>query len=177
MRTVLMTGLLLALASPLHAESYSWVDDGGTYHFTEDLSRVPKKYRGRLRVRGDLTEVSPPAPAAPDGAGAGAPPPAGSPGGQVATPSRSGAPLFGGRSEEAWRSQQAQLEGELRLLEGQLEQLRKQATPPTGIPRERLAEITREYGETREAYRKKYEEYSRFLDAARQAGLAVEMKK
>lgn len=172
MRIVLVTGLLLALAAPLYAESYSWVDDSGGYHFTEDLSRVPKKYRSRVKVRGDLTDEQPAAPAAPDRTGSAA-----QPAGQAVTFSPSGTPLFGGRTEAAWRSQQAQLEGELQRLEVQLEDLRKQATPPTGIPRERLAELSREYAGVRETYRKKYEEYSRFLDAARQAGLTVDMKK
>ena len=38
-------------AAPLLAETYSWVDENGTYNFTEDYSRVPKKYRKSVEKR------------------------------------------------------------------------------------------------------------------------------
>lgn len=172
MRAVLGMALVLALAAPLGAETYSWVDDTGTYNFTEDYSRVPKKYRKKVVRRGEgggAETVSQPA-AVPDKA---APPvPAASSG-----VSPEALPLFGGRSEQEWRSEQAQREAELSRLEGALELLNKQAAAPRGMTRARLDEVVKEYEAARATYTEKYEEYSRFLDSARKAGLTVEMKK
>ena len=39
---IVFTGIML-WAAPLLAETYSWVDEKGTYNFTEDYSRVPTK--------------------------------------------------------------------------------------------------------------------------------------
>ena len=37
------------LASPASADIYRWEDESGVIHFTDDLSTVPAKYRGKAR--------------------------------------------------------------------------------------------------------------------------------
>ncbi|MFZ2950090.1 MAG: DUF4124 domain-containing protein, partial [Desulfuromonadaceae bacterium] len=60
MKSYICLGFILLLATPLYAETYSWVDDSGTYNFTEDYSRVPKKFQKKVKRREDLTpQVSP----------------------------------------------------------------------------------------------------------------------
>jgi hypothetical protein len=54
MRKCLVIAGMLSLAAPLAAETYSWVDESGTFNFTEDYSRVPKKYRDKVDKRGDF---------------------------------------------------------------------------------------------------------------------------
>ena len=46
--------VLLLLMYPLSAsaETYEWVDQSGTVNFTEDLGKVPKKYRKKVKVIG-----------------------------------------------------------------------------------------------------------------------------
>jgi hypothetical protein len=46
--------VLLLLMYPLSAsaQTYEWVDQAGTVNFTEDLGKVPKKYRKKVRVIG-----------------------------------------------------------------------------------------------------------------------------
>jgi hypothetical protein len=46
--------VLLLLLYPLTAgaETYQWTDAGGTVNFTEDLGKVPKKYRKKVKVLG-----------------------------------------------------------------------------------------------------------------------------
>jgi len=41
--------LSLAFVSPSHADIYRWEDESGVIHFTDDLSSIPKKYRGKSR--------------------------------------------------------------------------------------------------------------------------------
>ena len=50
----LFLGLILAPASPLHAAIFKWTDDKGKVHYTNDKSKIPRKYRdsgevGKLR--------------------------------------------------------------------------------------------------------------------------------
>lgn len=41
----------LVLAFPGYAEVYKWVDEKGTVHFADDLSRIPEKYRPDARIQ------------------------------------------------------------------------------------------------------------------------------
>ena len=42
---ILFIGVLIVFPSPGDGEMYKWVDEKGTLHFADDLSRVPEKYR------------------------------------------------------------------------------------------------------------------------------------
>ncbi len=46
MRYVFLLVILLLIAvSPAYGEMYKWVDEKGTIHFTDDLSKIPEKYQ------------------------------------------------------------------------------------------------------------------------------------
>jgi len=51
--SVLVVVVLLFASSAL-AETYTWVDSSGTVNFSDDLSQVPRKYRKKAKVRGDM---------------------------------------------------------------------------------------------------------------------------
>jgi len=180
MRVLFVIGMVLALAAPLYAESYSWVDDSGTFHFTEDYSRIPKKYRNKVNRRGDMSEqTQAPAAGGPeDKAGAGESSKADASGGKTAAkPGDSNQQqLFGGKTEDAWRNEVALQEQELNKLEGALDTLRKQAAA-RGLSREQYAELKKEYDDARATYDQKYKDYSNLLESAKKAGLRVEMRK
>ena len=42
---ILFVAILIIFPSPGNGEMYKWVDEKGTIHFADDLSRVPEKYR------------------------------------------------------------------------------------------------------------------------------------
>ena len=48
----LLVVLLLLYPLSASAQTYEWTDDGGTVNFTEDLGKVPKKYRKKVKVLG-----------------------------------------------------------------------------------------------------------------------------
>lgn len=52
--------LLVVLGSHVYAEMYKWVDEKGTVHFTDDLSKIPEKYRYDAEPRKTPKEVSAP---------------------------------------------------------------------------------------------------------------------
>ncbi len=51
--------LLVAVAFPAYAEMYKWIDEKGSVHFTDDLSKIPEKYRLDAESRKTPREVSP----------------------------------------------------------------------------------------------------------------------
>lgn len=42
---ILFIVILIGFVSPAYGEMYKWVDEKGTLHFADDLSKVPEKYR------------------------------------------------------------------------------------------------------------------------------------
>ncbi len=61
MRHVFLLIILLVVAAfPAHAEMYKWVDEKGSVHFTDDLSKIPERYRFDAESRKTPKEVSPP---------------------------------------------------------------------------------------------------------------------
>ncbi len=164
MKILLVAGILLALVAPLRAETYSWMDDGGTFHFTEDYSRIPRKYRKRVNRRDDLSSGETKASTA-------------SVSEKADAKSAAAQQLVDGKTEDEWRSELTTRERELTRLEGVLEHLQKQVKSDNDLTRERLRELTREYNEARETYNGKYAAYSDLLESARKAGFTVTMKK
>ncbi len=47
----LVSIILMMTAGFAAAEMYKWVDDKGTVNFTEDYSKIPKKYRKKVKVK------------------------------------------------------------------------------------------------------------------------------
>jgi hypothetical protein len=154
------------------------VDENGTFNFSEDLSRVPKKYRKNVSRRGDM------------GGQGTAPANAGTEKSKQADPRQvedsngkpSGLPggdnqLYGGKTQDAWRKELNVHESELKMIEQQLDQIWKQINKPMGISRVRQSELTREYENTRVTYNQKYKIYSELIESARKAGLVIEIKK
>ena len=55
--------ILMLFVTPCHGEMYKWVDEKGTLHFADDLSKVPEKYRSDAEMRKapkEMKEVSVP---------------------------------------------------------------------------------------------------------------------
>ena len=175
MKTCICLGFILLFAVPLHAETYSWVDDSGTYNYTEDYSRVPKKYRKKVKRREDLQQdVKPQASPVPESA-------ASRPAEKTAVKS---APvqgdekeMYGGKSRADWRKEMEVLEAELNGIEQHMEQLRKQMSDSKGIYRDQLEVLKKDYDGSRAAYDKKYKDYTRLIETVRKAGIVVDMKK
>lgn len=52
-----ITFMLAVLFSSAYAETYSWTDEKGTIHFTEDPGKVPEKIRGKVRSMDEAGSV------------------------------------------------------------------------------------------------------------------------
>jgi hypothetical protein len=113
MKKLLVVMLLLYPLSAL-AETYQWTDERGTVNFTEDLGRVPKKYRKKAKRLG--AEESP----APQSATTAEPLKAKA---KDEEPAK-GKKLFGGKDEAAWRNEFAAATGDLKQIETELAEMR-----------------------------------------------------
>lgn len=173
MKSCICLVFILLLAAPLHAETYSWVDDSGTYNYTEDYSRVPEKYRNKVKRREDVPlEVKPPAPPVPDSAPRQADKAAVKP-----AAVQDGEELYGGKSQAAWRRELDVLEAELNGIEQRMEQLRKQIYDPKVVTKVQFEALKKDYDDSRADYDQKYKQYSELIETIRKAGIIVEIKK
>lgn len=74
---IIAAALLSLLAADSGADIFRWQDEAGTIHYTDDLSNVPEKHRGKAkRVIREAPRQPEPPPPAPAGQGTGQPPPA-----------------------------------------------------------------------------------------------------
>lgn len=159
-------------AAPLLAETYSWVDDSGTYNFTEDYSRVPKKYRKSVEKRGGMEDQS--APVAPASA-----PPAGGAAKSAADKgkeAKAAAPeqLFDGKTRAAWQQELTAAQDELKRLDTRVKELGAQIKNAGAYNVTRsYAEQERQYNAAVEEYNKAYIRFGELLESARKAGIPL----
>ena len=174
MKPFIYSGLILLLATPLHAETYSWVDDSGTYNFTEDYSRVPKKYQKKVKQRDDMLQDAKPqlspapvnTPRQPDKTAA-----------KFAAVPDGDKELFGGKSRGAWRNELDSHEAELSGIEQHMVQLKRQLSDQKRISTDQLEVLKKDYADSRVSYDQKYKNYSELIEKVRRAGISVEIKK
>jgi hypothetical protein len=138
MKCIVTIGLVtLLFAGSAVAETYMWEDASGTVNFAEDLSQVPKKYRKKVTVRGDLSAPAPeqsnvatePGAAktpssAPGASDAGKP--AGDNGKKV---------LYGGKSGEDWRRDFAYLKADIKSTDDQIAEMNGRLTDTSHMSR------------------------------------------
>jgi hypothetical protein len=168
-RRKLFLGVLLLLATTVSAgaEIYSWTDDQGTVHFTEDRGAVPSTYRGKLRETGDSGEPAEKAPPTRDEA-------------TVATP----APVETGaaRTEERLDfSTRDQWQEALQKQEAAMVSLRQRlddiAAAAKGMSRSAERDkLLVEHQTLLLEFKTMKDRYSRLVDGARKAGFQVDLQ-
>lgn len=115
MSRTLLLGLVMTVVSFWGAsgqELYRWVDERGTVHFTDDLARVPERYRNQIEKRSPTEKPSSPVKTTPEPQTDREPAP----------PSPERRDLLG-RDEAWWRAKVKQWEDRLRHAQENLERL------------------------------------------------------
>jgi hypothetical protein len=109
MKWIIVLVLVMFACPAVQAEIFEWIDGQGVVHFTDDLDKVPAKFRGKVQIKtpgagrdGGATaeKVQPPGVAAP--------------------PPNVKKQLYGGHDENWWRSSFNVAQGELKKLQDQL---------------------------------------------------------
>jgi hypothetical protein len=180
MKANIVSLCLVLWAVPLMAETYSWIDDSGTFNFTEEYSSVPKKYRAKVAKRGDMGNSAPaqqaPAYAASEKKSSGDVKPAAQ---SEAAESSSGGKLYGGRKIEEWKRDLNVLENEVKKLESKMNVIEAErgAMARGGNSREDLQRQNDRLNAAVNAYNEAIERHSQFLESAKKAGVPVTVKK
>lgn len=173
MKLLLSLIVVLLLAAQSGAETYSWVDDSGTYNFTEEFSNVPAKYRNKVNRLDDMGKDSvPPAPAPPESKPAVKEAPAVKPAAPVEDKH-----LYNGKTLYVWRAEMEAQEVELKKLEQRMDMLQKDFYREPRLPAAQLKALSKENEDIRLVYDQKYKVYTDLIESARKAGLTVDMKK
>ena len=120
--------LLLLLIYPLSAvaEMYEWTDAQGTVNFTEDLGKVPKKYRKKAKRLGS---EEPPAESAPPVAA----PETSKPKGVEEKGAK--AKAYGGKDELTWRREFLQANSSLQSAQTELDTLKTRLSDTSRMSR------------------------------------------
>ncbi len=139
MKTLAMLVTCVFLAVSVQAATYKWVDDQGTLNFTEDPGNIPQKYRKKATIVGDeVPAVNPVVETKESGntvkAPEKAPEPAATKGAAPAEKQEKKV-IYGGKDENAWRSEFGRLRGELKSIDEQLGAKRALFSDPSKLSR------------------------------------------
>jgi hypothetical protein len=171
MKLICVLAGMLVWATPVLAETYSWIDDNGTYNFTEDYSSVPKKYRSKLDRRGDMGAGTIPQTPASPAAAPGAAPPATAKNSEVGK-SQTPDGTFGGRSYDQWKQEFGEREAAMTAIKKRIEEvdalLKKSASD-----REQTRTLVAERNRAVEQFNELRKKYDQFVEQARKAGIQV----
>jgi hypothetical protein len=172
---IFLAGFML-WAAPLLAETYSWVDETGTYNFTEDYSSVPKKYRKSVEKRGSMDSQT--TPAVPPSAGTATP--AGSTSKNLAGAGKEGAKttapeeMYGGKTMAAWQQELTTAQAELKRLDARVKELGVQVKNAGAYNVTRsYVDLERQYNAAVEEYNKAHIRFGELMESARKAGLPL----
>ncbi|MBK5276374.1 MAG: hypothetical protein JJE30_15190 [Desulfuromonadales bacterium] len=185
MKRIVILASIVLWAAPLPAETYSWIDDNGTYNFTEDFSKVPKKYRKSVGKRGDMDSQPSPSRAAEPVPNIKPVTPAASADTKGSSGKDAGGgkkdkadnDLYDGKKPEVWQQDFRARAAEYKRLEQQLVQIESLIKNPRGISKERFDGLSQEFKETQKQYNAALKFYNELNDAANKAGLPAEFRK
>lgn len=177
---ILIVLTAMAISSPLYAETYSWVDNKGIYNHTDDLSKVPLKYRNKTSSRRDNSDkkdnqaVALPTAKLPKAEKAAT----NQENKGIAAPLDSSGEkqLYGGKSHNEWQKEFVTQEAELKRIETELARIR-QIIAAGRISQGQQILLLKEHSTLQADYSQKYIKYGQLVESAKKAGLLVEMKK
>jgi chromosome segregation ATPase len=130
-KKILLFSLLfcVTVVYSVSAETYSWTDGSGTMNFTEDYSRIPKKYRKKARVLGSV-DAEGTRPAAAGEAKKESKEPAASTQAEGKT-----AVMYGGKSSEQWKEEFRRINSEKEEINKKIEERRAQMRDSSNLSR------------------------------------------
>jgi hypothetical protein len=179
MKAIIVTVSLALWAAPLMAETYSWIDDSGTFNFTEEYSSIPKKYRAKAAKRGDMAG-SPSVQQAPAAASS-----------EKKTSSDAGVAVqnktegvssignsYGGRKFEEWKRDLDVVESEVKKLESKMNaaEAERGAMANGGYSREEIQRQNDRLNAAINAYNEAIGRHGQLVESAKKAGVPVNIK-
>ncbi|HEX9023408.1 MAG TPA: DUF4124 domain-containing protein [Geobacteraceae bacterium] len=106
--------MIMAVAGVAHADTYKWIDSEGGLHFTDNLDKVPAKYRNKVQKMNVTPVIEKTEGASPQ---------------QSVSPANRGADsLYGGHDKAWWRSSFRALRDEIKSIQEGLSKKRERFT-------------------------------------------------
>jgi predicted RNase H-like nuclease (RuvC/YqgF family) len=135
-KTLFILVIVLLAAGQVTAETYKWIDDSGTLNFTEDYSKIPKKYRKKIQVIGDVTET-------PSNAATGideksrdstekSTPVKNE---NVSADKQEKKVTYGGKSGDDWKAEFSKLKDEIKSVQDEIDAKKNKLSDPASLPR------------------------------------------
>lgn len=174
------TVMILALAVAAQADIYKWVDQRGTVNYTEDLGKVPKKYRKKVTV---IPEGGAPAAEVTETVV--------ERGGKEKKPEtgqkeveNAPAPkqekkkvVYGGKDEDAWKTEFRTLRSEIKANEAELAARRGRLANPGTMSRGDFLGVQREAKRIEETLTGLNTKLNALEESAQRAGVPLELRK
>jgi hypothetical protein len=173
MRSFILTLLGLLFPVICSAEIYKWVDDRGQTGYSDDLGKVPKKYRDSAVVAEkqeqavEIVEKSEPEKTSRKGAAAK---------GDQATGDDKAKPVFDGKSGEAWKQDFARQKYEVKSLEDQAAGIKERMAEPGKLSRGEYITLQNTQRDLDVRIGKAKKKFDALNDAAEKAGVPGEFR-
>lgn len=165
------TAILAACISTASAETYTWTDDQGTVHFTEDPGRVPIKFR--KKVLSDEGPAPVPEEKGTPGATSAKPPEAVPQAPPIAEESDNG--LYAGKTYGQWQKELAEREAAMEAVKKRIEEIAALRKNPAAS-REVRGKLIEEHKMLLAQFNEMKAEYFQQVEIARKAGLTINIQ-
>jgi hypothetical protein len=172
--------VLCLAAGSAAAETYKWVDDKGTINFTEDYSKIPKKYRKKVKVKRDIGESTPEAATT---AGEEVKKDRATKGGDGTKETAAGVKeekkknVYGGRTEDEWKADFRRLNDNINSVQAQIDERKARLNNPDNLSRGRYRGIEIEIKDLEEKMTQLQDRMSALDGTATKAGVPYEVRK
>src|SRR6185369_2235746 len=162
----IITCLLAVSFSTAYAATYSWTDEQGTVHFSEDPGRLPEKSRKKI-LRLDEGVTVPDEKAAPQ-APSGKDPEAE----RQAVPTGGDNGIYAGKTYEQWQKELAEREAAMTAVRNRLDEIAALfRSPDTG--KDERKQLVAEYNSLSAQLKEMKAQYFEQVEIARKAGLTI----
>jgi len=161
----LLVALLLLYPLSAVALTYEWTDENGTVNFTEDLGKVPKKYRKKAKVLG--AEENGPQTTIESGEPA-----------KKTKPEAAGEKkkLYGGKDGQSWRKEFAAAKGQVKATESQLADLRGRLADTSKMSRGEYLSIQNTIKHNETILKGQQQKLDELQESADRAGVPAEFR-
>jgi hypothetical protein len=179
-KAFLVMVILMMTAGFAAADMYKWVDDKGTMNFTEDYSKIPKKYRKKVKVKRDAGESAPES-ATTAGEELKTEPSGKSAGGTRETSAvvkdEKKKNLYGGRTEDEWKADFKKMNDNIDSVQAQIDERRARLNNPDNLSRSRYRGIEVEIKDLEEKLTQLRGKLNALDESSTKAGVPYEIRK
>ena len=176
-KAILVFVIIIVTAGFAAADMYKWVDDNGTVNFTEDYTKIPKKYRKKVKIKKDDAE-NPAEAATTTGEETKAAKSNNGSGETVAdTKNVKKINSYGSKSEEEWKADFKRLNDNIDLVQSQIDERKARLGNPDNLSRARYRGIEMEIKDLEEKLTQLQGKLSALDESATKAGVPYEMRK